>query len=172
MAWQVYPNCRTKNFYVVQKDDTISSIAKYFNVTEEKILLNNFGIDPNNLFEGMYLCIPLAPLSINIEISTSEHKLRVFRNGEEFKSYFVALGKKSTQTPKGKFIILNKNPDFVISGFGTRQMGLSAPNLIICGTKNEDIIGTNATSGNIVMKNSDINELFNLVPVNTEIRID
>ena len=48
-------------FYTVVAGDTLFAIATRFNTTVNAILQANPGIDPNRLFVGQRLCIPVAP---------------------------------------------------------------------------------------------------------------
>lgn len=168
---QQYPACPTTNYYVVDQGDTLQSIADYFNVTAEQIIYSNLGINPNNLYEDMYLCIPVAPTPVRIEVNTGTNRLTVYRDGNVFRTYPVADGKPSTPTPTGSFVVLNKQIDPASEEFGTRWIGLSSPGLSIHGTNNPGIIGSSVTNGDIALNNTDINMLFNLVPVNTPVRI-
>jgi len=48
------------NYYVIQKGDTLSAIAKIFNVTVQQLINANPGINPNALYVGQVICIPVA----------------------------------------------------------------------------------------------------------------
>ena len=48
-------------FYTVVAGDTLFAIATRFNTTVNAILQANPGVDPNRLFVGQQLCIPVAP---------------------------------------------------------------------------------------------------------------
>ncbi len=167
---QEYPSCPTTNYYVIQAGDTLESIATYFNMTVEEILQTNLGIGPEDLYVNMYLCIPVAPPVVRIEVNTSTKMLILYHGDSIFKTYPVGVGRANAQTPKGTYQILYKEvtPE---EKFGLRLLGLSVPNYIIHGTSHIHLIGTEATNGNIVMANEDIEQFFNLVPVETIIKI-
>ncbi|WHH61656.1 L,D-transpeptidase [Petroclostridium sp. X23] len=116
------------------------------------------------------MCIPVAPSPVRIEVNKNAFRLTLYRNGNIFKTYPVAIGKPDTPTPEGTFSIVNKqvNPG---GPFGTRWMGLSKPHYGIHGTSAPSSIGKMESNGCIRMYNSDVNELFNYVPVGTEVRI-
>ncbi|GFP74550.1 L,D-transpeptidase [Clostridium fungisolvens] len=108
----------------------------------------------------------------SITINTEAHTLTLFKSGNFFKSYTVAVGKSSTPTPKGTFKIINKaiNPG---GPFGVRWLGLDAPNgdYGIHGTNNPASIGKNVSNGCIRMYNKDVLELSSLVPLGTVVKI-
>ena len=116
--------------------------------------------------KGVY---PLAT-SYRIVVRTGARKLDLYRNGDIFKTYPVAVGKSSTPTPRGSFTIVNKavNPG---GAFGTRWLGLSKPHIGIHGTNNPVSIGKAASKGCVRMHNKDVEELFKLIPVGASVRI-
>ncbi|MEQ8198863.1 MAG: L,D-transpeptidase [Clostridiaceae bacterium] len=107
-----------------------------------------------------------------IVINTQEHTLTLYRDGNVFKTYKVAVGKPSTPTPKGTFRIVNRsiNPG---GPFGARWLGLDAPNgdYGIHGTNNPYSIGHSVSNGCIRMYNNQVIQLSNLVPIGTEVQI-
>lgn len=167
---QIYPSCPTRNYYVVRPGDTLESIACYFNTTVEELLQANLGVDEKNFYVEQYLCIPLAPSPVSVHVKTDLCKLVLYRGGNVFKVYPVAVGKPSTPTPKGTFTVADKQIE-PGENLGTRWIGLSGTYLGIHGGGTPDIIGKKATDGNIVMSDEDINEFFNLVPVGTLVKI-
>ncbi|MCT4605745.1 MAG: L,D-transpeptidase [Marinisporobacter sp.] len=110
------------------------------------------------------------PINYSISINTTSRVLTLFRNGQWFKSYPVAVGKPSTPTPKGTFTIINKaiNPG---GPFGVRWMGLSKPHYGIHGTNDPSSIGKAVSHGCIRMHNQDVIELYNLIPIGTVVKI-
>ncbi|WP_429079562.1 L,D-transpeptidase [Brassicibacter mesophilus] len=65
-------------------------------------------------------------------MNRSARTLTLYKNGQWYKSYPIAVGKPSTPTPTGTFTIVNKavNPG---GPFGARCMGLSKPHYGIHG---------------------------------------
>lgn len=108
----------------------------------------------------------------SIQINTEKHTLTLLKNGTLYKVYPVAVGKASTPTPKGHFQIKNKaqNPG---GAFGARWMGLTATggSYGIHGTNNPSSIGKNISQGCVRLYNQDIIELYNLIPIDTEVVI-
>lgn len=162
--------CQMLNSYVIRKGETFSSISKTLNVSLQSLLNANPGVDPNNLYEGLVICVPVAPIIFSITINTMAKTLTLYRNGVFFKAYPVATGKPTTPTPKGTFTVVNKqvNPG---GPFGSRWMGLSKPHYGIHGTNNPASIGTAASNGCIRMYNSDVEDLFNYVSIGTVVSI-
>jgi LysM repeat protein len=166
----VFTGCPQDNYYVITAGDTLYMIAQYFNTSVSELLRVNPGINPNTLRVGQAICIPVAPSPVRIEVDTSNFRLTLFRGNSIFRTYPVAIGKPSTPTPLGTWTVVNKqvNPG---GPYGTRWMGLSAPHYGIHGTSNPASIGKRASNGCVRMFNNDVNELFNLVPVGTVVRI-
>ncbi len=164
------PECPTKNYYVIGRGDTLTAIARIFNVTVQQLINANPGINPNIISVGQVICIPAAPSPVRIIISIAAKTLSLYREGRLVRSYPVATGKPTTPTPRGTFTIINKqvNPG---GPFGTRWMGLSEPHYGIHGTNNPASLGTAASNGCVRMYNDDVNELFNQVPVGTVVTI-
>jgi len=106
----------------------------------------------------------------SITVNTNARTLTLYRNGKWYKSYPIAVGKPSTPTPKGHFIIVNKslNPG---GPFGARWLGLSKPHYGIHGTNNPQSIGKAVSNGCIRLYNKDIIELYNLVSIGTKVNI-
>ncbi|HWR61469.1 MAG TPA: L,D-transpeptidase family protein [Clostridia bacterium] len=162
--------CPNQNAYVIRRGDTLSAIAKAFEVTLQALMNANPGITPQALYVDQVICVPIAPLPLAITVSINAKTLTLYKNGRLFKSYPVATGKPTTPTPIGTFTIKNKqvNPG---GPFGTRWMGLSQPHYGIHGTNNPPSIGTAASNGCIRMHNKDAEDLFNYVGVGVPVRI-
>lgn len=105
-----------------------------------------------------------------IEIDTSKLTLTLYKYGEVFKTYPVAVGKPSSPTPKGTFKIVNKHPN-MWGPYGAKWMGLSKPRYGIHGTDNPSSIGTRASAGCIRMYNKDVIELYGIVDIGTIVKI-
>lgn len=56
----VYPPCPEGNYYRIQPGDMFYKIAAYYNVSVDDLLEANPGVDPNRLYIGQVICIPLA----------------------------------------------------------------------------------------------------------------
>jgi lipoprotein-anchoring transpeptidase ErfK/SrfK len=109
-------------------------------------------------------------MAYSITVNRNDKRLDLFRDDALFKSYPVAVGSLLTPTPPGTFRIINKsrNPG---GPYGTRWMGLSKPHIGIHGTNNPSSIGQPASHGCIRMQNHDVEELYDLVPIGTAVKI-
>jgi len=170
MKVQMYPSCPTTNYYVVQKGDTMDSIASIFNITPQQLLYSNYGIKPEALYPEQLLCIPVAPSPASIEVNISKRALTLYRNGEVYKSYRIGLENPAAPLPRGTFQIINKqvDPD---AEQGARWLGLSEAGFGIQGANNPQFIETVSEGRSIILSNQDISELFNLVPVGTRVTV-
>lgn len=106
-----------------------------------------------------------------IVIDTIKKKL-TFYSKTLNKTYPVAVGKRSTPTPLGNWVIVQKavNPG---GPFGARWMRLSVPwgGYGIHGTNRPSSIGTAASHGCIRMYNEDVIEIYPLTPIGTPVTI-
>jgi lipoprotein-anchoring transpeptidase ErfK/SrfK len=103
-----------------------------------------------------------------IDVSTSQHQLKLFEGNGLIKAYPIAVGKILSPTPSGTYTIINKqlNPG---GPFGVLWMGLSKPHYGIHGTNNPASIGKNVSHGCIRMFNHDVLELSSSVPIGTRV---
>jgi lipoprotein-anchoring transpeptidase ErfK/SrfK len=107
------------------------------------------------------------------------------KDEEIVKTYTVATGANNL-TPVGTFKIVEKipNPPWFKSGaakpippqdpeniLGTRWLGLSVPSYGIHGTTDPKSLGKQVTQGCVRMANSDVEELYIIVPKGTEVTI-
>ena len=90
-----------------------------------------------------------------IDVSTSQHQLKLFDGNRLIKAYLIGVGKILSPTPSGTYTIINKqlNPR---GPFGVLWMGLSKQHYGIHGTNNPTSIGKNVSHGCIRMFNHDI----------------
>jgi len=121
-----------------------------------------------------------------------------YNHGYLEKKYQIATGKEEHYTPEGRFIIVTKAPfpkgEDPNSQLGPRWLGLGVPYHLdkrenkydpgkidprapkglkygIHGTNEPDSIGKHISGGCIRLRNEDIVELYNLVPLGTEVEI-
>ena len=106
----------------------------------------------------------------DIMIDLTESMLYLFENNKLIKKYPVAQGKSRTPSPIGIWYITNKARNWG-SGFGTRWMGLNVPWGVygIHGTNKPGSIGHRASAGCFRMRNSDVEELYSIVPYKTRV---
>lgn len=111
-----------------------------------------------------------APLEIVVDKQT--HRLALVSGNVLLRSYPVGLG--GERTPEGEFAITEKvrNPNGKSDGeFGSRGMTLSDTLYAIHGTNQPSSIGEDRSLGCVRMRKEDIEELFDMVPLGTKVRI-
>lgn len=94
------------------------------------------------------------------------------------------LQEKNSCTPVGKFKIVNKlpNPTWFKSGaivppqsaenvLGTRWMGFDLAGYGIHGTIEPKDLGKQVTQGCVRLSNADVEEIYSIIPVGTEVTI-
>jgi len=168
------------DIYTVQAGDTLTKISKQYNVTVGLIASAN-SIKNDAIWPGMKLKIMKEHW--NIVVDKTHFTLDLMAGGAVVKSYAVGLGKENS-TPVGDFKIASrlKNPTWYHDGkvipfgnpdnpLGTRWMGFDLKSYGVHGTIAPESIGKAESLGCIRMLNADVEELFELVPVGTNIRI-
>lgn len=113
----------------------------------------------------------MARGGLYIKINLREQRLYLYQGERLYGSYKVAIGKPSTPTPIGKWTIVNKS---ILKGgtvFGTRWMGLSNDSYGIHGNNNPSAIGKAVSLGCVRMYNEDVEHIYPLVPIGTEVEI-
>ena len=105
-----------------------------------------------------------------IDVSTSQHQLKLFDGNQLIKTYPIAVGRILSSTPTGSFTIINKqkNPG---GPFGAFWMGLSKPHYGIHGTNQPSSIGHDVSHGCIRMFNHDVLDLSSRVLLGTTVYI-
>lgn len=110
---------------------------------------------------------------LEVIIDRKNHRLAVVSGSVLIRNYEVGLG-RDNKTPLGQFKISDKvmNPNGSATGtYGSRGMQLSDSNYAIHGTKDIESIGGNVSEGCIRMHGRDVEELFDLVPMGTTVKI-
>jgi lipoprotein-anchoring transpeptidase ErfK/SrfK len=105
-----------------------------------------------------------------IIVDLSDRKLYLLDGDVVVRTFPVGIGKMVTQTPKGEYTIINKQPH-PGGPFGVLWMGLSKPHYGIHGTNNPSSIGRLVSHGCIRMHNEDVLTLSSLVPIHTRVTI-
>ncbi|MCX7780772.1 MAG: L,D-transpeptidase family protein [Negativicutes bacterium] len=110
---------------------------------------------------------------ISIVIKIPSRILEVHEDGKVYKKYRIAVGKSDTPSPLGEWVIAWKSyrPGDI---FGTRFLALNVPwgGYGIHGTNQPWSIGHSASKGCIRMRNKDIEELYEWIPIGTPVRIE
>ncbi len=166
--------------YIVKPRDALSKIAKRFNTTVGLIKKGN-RLSSDIIRPKQRLKVNICPFSIAID--KSQNLLFLKRKNEVVRTYIVATG-KDNGTPVGNFKITNKlekptwyrtgaviPPDSPDNVLGSRWMGFDLKGYGIHGTTEPNHLGKQITLGCIRMHNQDVEELFDIVPVGTEVII-
>jgi len=168
-------------FYEVLPGDTLEKIAQKYHTTIELIKQRN-SLKENNLEEGQELSIWKHPFTIIIDRGTNHLWLK--ENKNIVKQYRVSTGKVEAITPLGEFTIKYRYPfptwyhrgEVVPGGrvnnwLGTRWLGFDKPKYGIHGTIYPQLIGQSVSGGCVRMKNEDVDELYDIVPIGTKVTI-
>ena len=168
--------------YQIVPGDSLGKLARKYNTTTQLIKRAN-GLKSDVIRTGETLRIWTAPF--NILINKSQNVLFLKSGEEVLKIYHVSTGRDNI-TPVGAFKIASKieNPVWFRNGgapipsespeneLGSRWMGFDTdPHYGIHGTLHPESIGQQVTAGCVRLKNSDVEELFDIVPVGTEVAI-
>jgi len=166
--------------YVVLPGDTLSKISKQFHTTIPLLKSAN-GLLSDRILPGQRLKVAKANFSVVVDKS---HNTLTLKNGEEvLKVYRCSTGKEGI-TPTGTFKIVNRivdppwySPQGVIppgdprNPLGSRWMGFDVPGYGLHGTTDPTSIGKPVTHGCVRLANSDVEELFTLLPEGTQVVI-
>ena len=164
----------------VQAGDSLVKIAKHYNTTIELIKKSN-GLASDIIKAGQKLRIWKGAFSVFVD--KSQNILILKCDSDIVKVYTVSTGKNNI-TPVGTFKIVDKlpNPVWFKSGaivpsgspeniLGTRWIGFDIPGYGIHGTTEPETIGQQITAGCVRMHNEDVEELYSLLPVGTQVTI-
>lgn len=167
--------------YVVKTGDSLFTIAQEFGTTVELIKKCN-NLKSDFIKPGDKLRVLTEKFSIIVDKSKN---IMTLKSGERVvKVYRVGTGIGGC-TPAGTFVITNKlvNPPWHKPGegvipfgdkrnvLGTRWMGFNKTGYGIHGTWEPESVGKQASAGCVRLVNSDVDELFEIVPVGTEVTI-
>ncbi|MCM8535730.1 MAG: L,D-transpeptidase family protein [Lentisphaeraceae bacterium] len=182
LSFSSAPSKRKIN-HQVKRGDSLSSIAGNYTTIRGLQRGNNIPLDSGIIHPGDV--IRLFPGNWEIEVVKTEYILILKQNGQFFKYYKVGIGKED-RTPEGKFKIYGKVEDPIWEKkdgqriqpgdsrnvLGTRWMKLkpiegtaiTGSGYGIHGTTQPNSVGTPASQGCIRMRNSDVEELFDIIP--------
>ncbi len=164
----------------VQPGDTLGKIAAANSTTVEFLKKAN-GLKSDVIQPRQKLKIPKGRFSIVVD--KSQNQLLLTEDNRFIKSYTVATGKENS-TPVGTFKIVTKIPnpvwykqDAVVPPespeniLGSRWMGIDKKGYGIHGSTDPTSLGQHATAGCVRMANGDVEELFSIIPIGTEVTI-
>ena len=186
-------------YYTTNKDDTLISIARKYDISFADILsANNVNMDPWIPGKNKKLLIPkshILPFSRRegVVINIGDLRLYYFKNGKIINTYPIGVGRSGWETPMGKSKIIKKTkdpvwippdsvrkedpslPKVVKAGkdnpLGNRALYLSLPSYLIHGTNKPYGVGMKVSHGCIRLYPEDIEKLFDLVAVGTKVNI-
>jgi hypothetical protein len=166
--------------YEIKPQDTLDKIARQFKTTVELIMKSN-NLSNDKIILGKKIKVWNVPFSILVD--KSQNTLILKTQEEVVKTYIVSTGVNNS-TPVGNFKIVNKliNPTWFKAGtvvpagspeniLGVRWLGLDIAGYGIHGTTYPQSLGKQVTQGCVRMSNSDVIELYTIVPVGTEVII-
>lgn len=172
------PNATTS--YEVKPGDSLTIIANQFG-TPVALLKKENGLSSNVIRPGMRLRVWTGKFSLLVD--KSQNVLLLESNGDVVKTYRVSTGKNNI-TPVGTFKITSKliDPAWNHEGkvipagdpkniLGTRWLGFNVTGYGVHGTTQPESIGQQVTAGCVRMLNNDVEELYDLLPLGTEITI-
>ena len=167
--------------YIVKSGDVLSKITHRMKTTPELIARGN-GIQNNMIRLRQRLLITQG--TFRIVVDKSDNDLVVLFNDRFFKRYRVGTGQYNS-TPVGTFKITDKIPQppwwkdgkVVPYGdpanlLGTHWLAIDVPHYGIHGTWEPNTIGHQASAGCVRMLNSDVEEVFALLPIGTPVIIE
>lgn len=166
--------------YEIRPGDTLDKIARAHKTTTELIMKSN-NLNNALIIPGRKIKIWNTPF--NILVDKSQNILLLKDKEEIFKRYIVSTGKDNC-TPAGTFKIVNKlaNPTWFKAGavvppgstqnvLGTRWMGFDLAGYGIHGTTEPKDLGKQVTQGCVRLSNADVEELYSIIPVGTEVSV-
>jgi len=168
--------------YEVKTGDSLSKIAKKFHTTVGLIKRsNNLSSDVIKVGKGLRIWTG----KFSCVVDKSQNLLTLMSDDELIRVYRVSTG-ANNHTPAGSYKIVNKlvNPVWYKDGrkippespeniLGTRWMGFNEPfsDYGIHGTTEPESIGKQVTQGCVRMLNKEVEELYSILPVGTEVTI-
>ena len=166
--------------HVVKPGDTIGKIASTYSTTIELIKRAN-RLKSDVIRPEQKLKILKGKFSIVVD--KSQNQLLLTSDNQFIKTYPVATGKDNS-TPVGTFKVVNRipnpvwyaehavvPPDSPENILGTRWLGIDKQGYGIHGSIDPNAIGHQVTAGCVRMTNKDVEELFDIIPVGTEVTI-
>lgn len=173
---------KEKQDHVITRGDTLGKLAQSHGTTVELIKTSNL-IQGNLIRLGDRIRI-FSGGTFRVEVDKSDNVLLVFLNDTFFKRYQVGTGKYN-RTPIGSYKITLRQkdpiwyrPDGIEIPYGapenllgTHYLKLDTPGIGLHGTWEEETIGSQSSAGCVRLLNTDIEELYTILPVGTVVEI-
>lgn len=107
-----------------------------------------------------------------IKINLFTNELIVMQDKNVIEKFPISVGTELSPTPIGTYTITEKAKSWG-GGFGSRWIGLNVPWGIygIHGTNKPNLIGESVSSGCIRMHNKDVEQLYEMIPLGTIVKI-
>ena len=177
-----------KTKHIVRSGDALSRLARNKTTVQHIQKANKIPLDTEKIFVGQSLRYFAGTWTI--EAYKSEFILIIFLDGKFFKYYKIGIGKED-RTPVAQFTIVSKivEPTWEkgdgtsiefgdpTNPLGTRWLQLKSearPDLTgygIHGTIDPSSIGKPSSQGCLRLKNSDVEELYDIIPYNVQVNI-
>ncbi len=168
--------------YTVEKGDVPIKIGSRFGTTAWFVEEAN-GVKSSRLNPGRRIKVPKEPFHIIVSKELCRLELRT-ASGRFIKWYPCGVGEQSYKTPAGNYYIIDKQidptwyppnggvfrPGDPGNALGSRWMSIGG-SLGIHGTNAPETIGYPKSAGCIRMHNKDVEELYKLVTLNTNVTI-
>lgn len=171
--------------YTIAKGDVLTRVADAHH-TDYRLIQRLSRLQNDRVRIGQRLRVPQAP--VTVVVFKKDFELIVLFNGNALKVYDIATGKDG-RTPEGSFRIGTKmekpdwySPEGRVYRYGAKENILGTRWLAfentdehqgfgIHGTTLPESIGTESSMGCVRMRNEEVEELYDLVPRGTEVRI-
>ena len=166
--------------YEVVSGDSLGKIGSKFHTTIDFLKRSN-NLSSSVIRAGQKLRIYNA--QFNIYVDKSQNILILKDNAEVVKVYHVSTGKNNS-TPVGKYKIVSKlvdpvwfakgvvvPPESPANVLGSRWMRFDLPGYGIHGTIDPQQIGQQVTAGCVRMRNEEVEEIYSIIPLGTEVTI-
>lgn len=190
-----------RQIYAIRADDSLPEVARKFGLGYTEITAANPGVDPFVPEPGRQIVLPTewilpkAPIRKGIVINIAEMRLYLLpaHGARTVITFPVAVGDEGTETPVGRFTIVEKikdpawyvpksirreQPDLPAvvppgpdNPMGSRALRLSSGSLLIHGTDRPWGIGTRSSHGCLRLYEEDITRLFELVGNGTPVAV-
>ena len=182
VAQRIYfsPQTQIQPPYEIQAGDQLRKIANKYQLSWQYLSRLN-QVDAKKIRAGRLLKVFQGPFEAKVDLSDFE--LTIMLNGQYVKRYLVGIG-KTNSSPVGEFTVREKleNPTY----YGPNGMVLDADDPAnplgerwidignsfgIHGTVEPDSIGKSESAGCIRMRNEDVAEVYDLLVIGSQVRI-